>query len=226
MFLSIDEHVASAGGAWCTFAEKHVVMANKPHVLCLSPPCQPFSDAREKTGKTKRTGDVRSHPLCDVPTSSSLRLIFSRDAEINFVEEVVTWNRIPKGMSESPMQTFINAIRHRWPGIAVQQLDCNPYMVGSRPLLFMIAVKESSGGQNAANEWSRIVDTLNEHRRAAGPPTPLVHTDGNTSGVAVLSPDIISELKDMQKFRRETATELFCLFQKQMKCFNFPQTAC
>ena len=186
----------------------------------MSPPCQPFSDAREKTGKTQRTGDVRSHPLYDVPTSSSVRLTFSRDAEINVVEEVVTWNRIPKGMSESPMQTFINAIRHTWPGIAVQQLDCNSYMAGSRPRLFMIAVKESSGGQNAANEWSMIVDTLNEHRRAAGPPTPLIHSAGNTSGFVVLSPDIISGFKNMQKFQRETATEHFGLFQQQMKCFN------
>ena len=74
--------------------------------------------------------------------------------------------------------------------IAVATLDYRPYMVGSRPRLYMACIKAAHGGQAACNEWMNNCDHIIKHRLEQGEPTPLTGDNG------ILTDEVLEEAKE------------------------------
>ena len=185
MFADIHEH--SCANGFCIICQQdHTLDVPTPDLLCLSPPCQPFSKLRYKSGQTAKTSDVASHPLVCVSADLANDLIKLRKPHIWLVEEVVTWNERPKYCTVSPCEK--NAAEHRpdYPGIGLLQLDQSEWIAGSRPRLFMAGFDDFSGGAASSDEWQSIAASILDHRRSS-PPTPLS---------VVLPPDFIKDAMD------------------------------
>ena len=160
-------------------------------ILCVSPPCQPFSKARFKSGSTERTGSITSHPMYAVPGDITMRLIEARNPKIILIEEVTAWNHRPADGGVSPMKRFVAWLREKYPhiGIEVLRLDCVPFMAGSRPRLYMGCFKLEVGGHAAAREWVMNAEQILQHRREQGEPTPL------TGPTGILTDEVLEKAK-------------------------------
>ena len=150
------------------------------------------------------------HPLYNVPTDATIRLIWARDADVVMVEEVLTWNTKIGG--SSPMCEFINVMRRKYTGIEVAKLDASPFIIGSRPRFFMACCQERVGGQAAAKEWAMHVDDVVNFRKSLGPPTPL------------LGPNAIFSDLMIEQAKEQIANQLL-IYEDLFSYPPFPQTA-
>ena len=189
VFQTMEEH--TTGEAECLRCGKTCRIDEDCDLLCVSPPCQPFSRQRQKNGKTARTGAVKNHPLFAVPGDITIELIKARNPKVILIEEVTAWNHRTGDAECSPMKLFVATLKEAFPdmGVEVVTLDCFPFMAGSRPRLYMICIKAECGGQAACNEWVSNIDMILDHRRQQGEPTPLTGVN------SILTDEILDNAK-------------------------------
>ena len=162
------------GGAYCYLHHQNCKCSpSRPHVSIGGLPCPPWSRARQKSGRTARTGAAEHHPAFDTVFRLWGDYLDSRKPHTFWIEEVDTFMNEPKDGSEAPVIIFMRMCVRR--GYATRSLlidNCIFSDGAPRRRCYVLGIGRDCGHSQGA-DWvmTRIQDCI-QHRKL-GAATPL-----------------------------------------------------
>ena len=161
-----------ARGGFCFLHGQHCAGPTKrPDVMSGGFPCQPFSQWRQKNGKSNKTGGAANHPLVSVVMTGLLEYVRGRRPHCIWVEEVEGFmRRHPSLDHQSPCQVVVAALQDEGYTVIVLKMNHNLFITVSRPRIFLVAIDDECGGQAGCDFVEQTVSQLLQ-ARSLEPPT-------------------------------------------------------
>jgi hypothetical protein len=131
-FASVSEHLAGTGR--CLVCKKnHGIDSSNIDIRVWSPPCQPFSEMRWKSGTSSKTGAPSEHPQNSITMDDLLELTEASTPLITLIEQVGAFLKSDKG-KESPGHIVVSALEKIYGkgAVGVVQLDSGVWLQGCR----------------------------------------------------------------------------------------------
>ena len=148
----------------------------RPDVASGGFPCQPYTNLRQKTGSTPKTGAVTSHPFCAVVMDGLMEYVENRKPYVLWIEEVDGFMRQLAVLGHrSPCSVVVEALKSKGYAVTVLRMNHEIYIAAKRPRVFLVAVSKECGGQRGCEFVESTVEAM-LMRRQTGPTMTLWDT--------------------------------------------------
>lgn len=125
VFESMGELATGTRRAKCTLHNGLcIVPTDRPDIVAVGPPCQPWSDMRWKGGQTKKTKTAKDHPDSSILFELVPAYMEARKPYIGIIEETVSINRGDKQTGTSPYEVIYPRLLETFEAVQALKLDC------------------------------------------------------------------------------------------------------
>jgi hypothetical protein len=164
LFGCLDDMIDMAGncvihGQSCSMPSHEVDMA------VFGPPCQPFSNQRQKSGSSSRTGGVERHPSFYITMVRVVDYIRKHRPKVFIMEEVDAFGDL-NDEGRVPLNDFVLSISRFFAAVRVVNLDLASWVQVSRPRIYLVGFTDAVGGVAAADRW---ITRVQDRRRLCAP---------------------------------------------------------
>ena len=128
LYTSMDAQIAGQG--CCVLHNRRQCrLPAEPHadLLCIGPPCQPWSAARQKNAGGPRTGCPEEHPGYKTTMEQVPALLWARMPKGALIEETPMILRPQKKGLPSACDLLVMELNEIFPGVEVAQLDLSSW---------------------------------------------------------------------------------------------------
>ena len=133
--------------------------AVRPDIVSAGFPCPPFSKARQKTGRTAKTGPTEGHPDYNFVMVDSIKYLQVRQPFSFFVKEVLGFLQPLVALDGlSPCQVMVKKIELQTPYSCQAVKICHSLFVkNTRGRVWLVGVHQEAGGAAAAVHVRNVI---------------------------------------------------------------------